>query len=160
MARKQANSPAIKLIAIGKCRDQPILSLIERYQQRLSVPLSITELPQAAGRNTTANCDDECERLALAAANCLTRIVLDERGVSLSSQEFAAWLNKRFEAALLPIAIIIGGADGLNDRLRDQADLKLSFGRLTWPHMLVRVMIVEQLYRAQTIRLGHPYHRD
>jgi 23S rRNA (pseudouridine1915-N3)-methyltransferase len=84
---------------------------------------------------------------------------LDERGAVLSSPEFAAQLAKWRDGGRQDVAFVIGGADGIDPALRARADFSLSFGRMVWPHMLVRVMLAEQLYRAATILGGGPYHR-
>ena len=85
--------------------------------------------------------------------------ILDERGKTLSSPEFAATLAAWRDAGRQDAAFVIGGADGIDTTLRARADISISFGRMVWPHMLVRVMLAEQLYRAATILAGSPYHR-
>jgi 23S rRNA (pseudouridine1915-N3)-methyltransferase len=87
-------------------------------------------------------------------------ILLDERGKSFSSEDFAGRLGLLRDGGRKALVIAIGGADGHDQSLRDQAELVMSFGLLTWPHQLVRVMLGEQLYRAATILSGHPYHRS
>ncbi len=87
-------------------------------------------------------------------------IALDERGRSFTSREFATQLAKWRDDGLRDCAFVIGGADGLGSAVRDRADLSISFGKMVWPHMLARVMLTEQLYRAATILSGSPYHRD
>lgn len=94
------------------------------------------------------------------AAGAQAVIALDERGKQLDSRGFAAALGGFADDGRRDVAILIGGADGLDDESRALADLTVSFGRLTWPHLLARVMLAEQLYRAHTILTGHPYHRD
>jgi 23S rRNA (pseudouridine1915-N3)-methyltransferase len=86
-------------------------------------------------------------------------VLLDERGVSLTSEEFAARLGRWRDHGRRDIRFVIGGADGHDEAARQSADLLLAFGRATWPHLLVRAMLAEQLYRAVTILTGHPYHR-
>lgn len=87
------------------------------------------------------------------------RIVLDERGKTVDSVEFARLIQSFREAGVATLALVIGGPDGLDPACRSRADLVLSFGKLTLPHQLVRVLVLEQLYRAGTILTGHPYHR-
>lgn len=87
-------------------------------------------------------------------------ISLDERGKSLNSPEFAKILQNHQVHGQGPVTFVIGGADGLHDSIRKKSDHLISFGQLTWPHMLVRVLLLEQLYRAQQILSGHPYHRE
>ena len=86
-------------------------------------------------------------------------VALDEAGKELSSEQFAKQLGRWRDDGRATIAFMIGGADGLTGEVRDRADLVLSLGRQTWPHMLVRAMLAEQLYRAWSINTGHPYHR-
>ena len=88
------------------------------------------------------------------------RIALDERGKALHSRDFAEMLGAWRDDGVRDIAFLIGGAVGLDESLRRESDLVLNFGNLTWPHMLARVMLAEQLYRAYSILSGHPYHRD
>ena len=87
-------------------------------------------------------------------------IALDERGKTPSSREFADILGKWMDEGVQSISFLIGGANGHAEKVRTQADYKLSFGRMTLPHMLARVVLVEQIYRAKTILDGHPYHKD
>lgn len=94
------------------------------------------------------------------AAEAQAVIALDERGKQLDSRGFAAALGRFADDGRREIAVLIGGADGLDGETRAAADMAVSFGRLTWPHLLARVMLAEQLYRAHTILTGHPYHRD
>ena len=86
-------------------------------------------------------------------------VALDERGKSLTSPDFAGHVGRARDAGRGAFAFVIGGPDGLAGEVRARADLVLSFGALTWPHQLVRVLLAEQLYRAMTILAGHPYHR-
>ena len=87
-------------------------------------------------------------------------VALDERGRDLTSRDLASTFGRWRDDARTRLAFLIGGPDGHGDAVRARADLLLSFGRMTWPHRLVRVMLAEQLYRAATILAGHPYHRD
>ena len=87
-------------------------------------------------------------------------MALDERGRDLTSVAFAERLGRWRDDGVRDLAFVIGGADGLAPAVRDRAALTLAFGRATWPHMLVRTMLAEQIYRAQTILTGHPYHRQ
>ena len=87
-------------------------------------------------------------------------VVLDEHGETLSSREFATYLQKWQNLGVDKVAFLIGGADGHGDQVKKRADLTVSFGRMTLPHFLMRTVLAEQLYRAQTILSGHPYHRD
>ncbi len=108
---------------------------------------------------TIKECKDDGAMLA-ACGGCEKIIALDERGKDLPSREIAAQFGNWQQQGISSIGIIIGGADGLSDELRKKTHLLLAFGRATWPHMLVRAMLAEQLYRVSSILENHPYHRD
>ena len=144
----------ITVYAIGRARDV-YADLCAEYMKRLtgSLALTIKEFP-------TGDQKSECATL-LAALPAKTYVVLlDERGKDLSSRELAAKLNAWRDENINDIAFVIGGADGFTDEVRARANFILGLGHKTWPHKLVRVMLLEQLYRAQQINSGHPYHRD
>ena len=153
----------LHLCAVGRLRAGPERDLVDDYLSRLDR----TGRPLGLGPVTEHEVEDKknlgmgAEGLLLAkvvpdgAALC----ILDERGKTLSSPEFAAALAAWSDAGRQDAAFVIGGADGIDPVLRARADLAISFGRMVWPHMLVRVMLAEQLYRAATILAGSPYHR-
>lgn len=127
---------------MGRC---PEAELIARYQKRIGWPLQITELPDTGGK--------------LPNATPGTKVVaLDEKGEQVRSSELADMLGQWRDASVREVRFLIGAADGLSDEERGGADRLIAFGRATWPHMLVRAMLVEQLYRATSIIAGHPYH--
>ena len=152
----------LALCAVGRLRSGPERDLVDDYLTRfertgkpLGVPsVQLIEVEERKGGGMEA----EADLLARAIPAGAVVAVLDERGRTLSSPEFADQLG-RWRDGGRDVALLIGGADGLAPRLRDRADLALSFGRMVWPHMLVRVMLAEQLYRAATILAGSPYHR-
>lgn len=146
------------LIAVGKNKDSHLQKLIDDYVKRLPWKLTITEIP-APNVSDAERKMREADLIRAAIPAKAVTIYLDERGKNMGSVEFANKLNHFFLNGHSTIAVIIGGADGLDESLRREADLCLSFGALTWPHMMVRLMCVEQLYRASTILSGHPYHR-
>jgi 23S rRNA (pseudouridine1915-N3)-methyltransferase len=148
------------IIAIGRCKDKAVLDLVERYSARMNSDVTIRELAASSKPSGRHAMDDEAGRMLEAARGHPSIVALDERGKDLGSEQFADQLRQRIETGRTPIAILIGGADGLGDAARACADLTLRFGRMTWPHMLVRAMLLEQLYRAETIQRGHPYHRS
>ena len=129
---------------MGRC---PEADLIARYEKRLSWPFHITELPDVGGKAP-----------ALPPASVI--IALDESGDMLSSTGLAKQLETWRDAGTRECRLLIGAADGLSNEDRAGATLTLSFGKATWPHMLARAMLVEQLYRATSIIAGHPYHRE
>ena len=152
----------IAIAAVGKWKAGPERALFEEYKKRLKWTLTLTEgeerrplpAPQLKAREAELLLD------ALPGKSPAPLLIaLDERGKTFSSEalakQIAAWQQRGDGSA----AFIIGGADGLDDAIRKRADLLLSLGAMTWPHLLVRVMLIEQLYRAQQILAGHPYHR-
>ena len=137
----------LHIIARGKIGRSPEAELTERYLKRISWPTKMTELPDRGGS------------LPEASANAVT-VVLDERGKPLSSMELAKKLESWRDTGRRETRFLIGAADGHEDELRGKADLLLSFGPATWPHLLVRAMLAEQLFRATSILANHPYHRE
>ena len=153
----------LHLCAVGRLRAGPERDLVDDYLQRLER----TGRPLGLGPATEHEVEDkrgggmaaEAVLLARAIPDGAALCVLDERGKTLSSPEFAQVLARWRDGGRQDAAFVIGGADGVDPSLRARADLVLSFGRMVWPHMLVRVMLAEQLYRAATILAGGPYHR-
>ena len=153
----------LHLCAVGRLRTGPERALIDDYLERcnrtgraLSLgPVTEHEVEDKRGGGMVA----EAELLARAVPQGAVLVVLDERGKTLSSPELAEALAGWRDAGRQDAAFVIGGADGIDPALRAKADLAISFGRMVWPHMLVRVMLAEQLYRATTILAGSPYHR-
>jgi 23S rRNA (pseudouridine1915-N3)-methyltransferase len=137
----------LHIIARGKIGRSPEADLTDRYLERISWPTKVTELPDRGGV------------LPDATPNAIT-VVLDERGKALSSMEFARKLEGWRDTGRRETRFLIGAADGHEEELRGKADLLLSFGPATWPHMLTRAMLAEQLFRATSILAGHPYHRE
>jgi 23S rRNA (pseudouridine1915-N3)-methyltransferase len=137
----------LHIVARGKIGRTPEAELTERYLKRIGWPTKVTELPDKGGNPPEP------------AANGVT-IVLDERGKPLSSMEFAKKLEGWRDTGRREARFLIGAADGHPGSVKDQADLLLSFGPATWPHMLARAMLAEQLFRATSILANHPYHRE
>ena len=153
----------LQVCAVGRLRTGPERVLADDYVQRFNRsarplglgPLTEHEVEDRKGGGMAA----EAELLARVLPAGAVIVALDERGQMLSSPELAQRIADWRDAGRQDLAFVIGGADGLAPALRDRADLALSFGRLVWPHMLVRVMLAEQIYRAATILSGSPYHR-
>ena len=151
------------LCAVGRLRAGPERDLIADYTTRfdrtgraLSLgPLTEHEVEDKKNAGMVA----EAELLARAVPAGAVLVTLDERGKLLTSPEFAAQLGRWRDAGRQDLAFVIGGADGIDPSLRARADFSISFGAMVWPHMLVRVMLTEQLYRAANILSGGPYHR-
>ena len=149
----------LTLIAVGRAKRGPEQELFNSYLKRLKPKLDLIEVEEKrplAGSELMAR---EAELIADKIPAGAYLIALDERGKPLSSRKFAAKLGELRDGGR-DVAFLIGGADGLDESLRRRADLILGFGPQTWPHMLVRAMLAEQVYRAQSILAGHPYHRD
>jgi len=147
------------LIAVGRDRDPSVEALVDRYRQRSQWPLAIETVDVKKGLKGDALKAAEGDLLLAKVPNGAKLVALDERGKDLTSIQLAVHLGKWRDTGDRDIAFLIGGADGFDARIRERADLVLRLGRLTWPHMMVRAMLAEQLYRAQTILSGHPYHR-
>jgi 23S rRNA (pseudouridine1915-N3)-methyltransferase len=137
----------LHIIARGKIGRSPEADLVERYLKRIAWPVRVSELPERGGAAPEP------------AANAIT-IVLDERGEALTSSALAKKLEHWRDTGRREARFLIGAADGHDETMRESADLLLSFGSATWPHMLARAMLAEQLFRATSILANHPYHRD
>ena len=137
----------LHLIARGKIGRSPEGELVERYLKRITWPIKVSELPDRGGTLPTVT------------AGAVT-VVLDERGAALSSLDFARQLEKWRDGGKREARFLIGAADGHDEAERAGADLLLSFGPATWPHMMARAMLAEQLFRATAILANHPYHRE
>lgn len=149
----------VEILAAGKIRKTPYEDLSALYQKRLHWPCVIREIESKYTQSPQMQ-DDECARLSGKIAPGAYVVMLDERGKSLKSLAFADLFKTLQNEGRNHIQFVIGGSDGLTDDIRKRADLLLSFGVQTWPHMLARIMLLEQIYRAQQILVGHPYHRE
>lgn len=150
----------IRVICIGSLKKSPELSLIDEYLKRSRWKIEIKELPSRSDLQGDNLKQFEAEQILANIPDGNHLIALDERGHSPTSREFAGLFQDLQTSGKSQVTICIGGADGLHQSIRDHAFKLISFGKLTWPHMLARAMLVEQLYRAQQILAGHPYHRD
>jgi 23S rRNA (pseudouridine1915-N3)-methyltransferase len=137
----------LHIVARGKIGRSPEGELVERYLKRISWPTKLTELAESGGR------------VPPPAENGVT-ILLDEKGEQLGSLAFAEKLRAWRDDGRREARFLIGGADGFGDAERAGADLLIAFGRATWPHLLARAMLAEQLWRATSILANHPYHRE
>ena len=136
----------LHVIARGKIARSPEAELVDRYAGRIAWPLKLTELPETGGRIPEPQ------------TPCRT-VLLDERGKQLASEAFARQLESWRDGGIREARFLIGAADGHGEAAREEADLLLAFGAATWPHLLARAMLLEQLFRATSILAGHPYHR-
>ena len=136
----------LHIVARGRIGRSPEGEKVDRYLKRVAWPTKVTELPDTGGRMP----DVGTARI----------VMLDESGETPGSVAFADWLGRWRDDGVRECRFLIGAADGFDDADRAGADMLLSFGRLTWPHMLARAMLAEQLWRATAILSGHPYHRE
>jgi 23S rRNA (pseudouridine1915-N3)-methyltransferase len=154
--------PAIRfyLLAVGRLRRGPLHDLQADYAGRIVPPVTILELEEKR-RLPPAQLKSREAELILAALPAGARLVaLDRAGKAWSSRELADRFSSWADRGTGAVAFAIGGAEGLGAAVLDRADTVLSLGAMTWPHLLVRTMLLEQLYRAQQIHAGHPYHRE
>ncbi len=142
----------LHIIARGKIGRSPEGELVARYLKRIAWPVKLTELPESGGAKGS-------HALPPASPGSVT-VMLDEKGRELSSLEFARRLERWRDDGVRECRFLIGGADGFDDAQRREADLLIAFGKATWPHLLARAMLAEQLFRATSIIAGHPYHRE
>lgn len=140
-------SALLHIVARGKIGRSSEAELVDRYLKRIPWPTRVTELPDRGG-------------ISPPLPDQGATVVLDERGTALGSVEFALRLERWRDAGKREIRFLIGAADGHGEAERQGADLLLSFGPATWPHLLVRAMLAEQLFRATAILANHPYHRE
>ena len=154
--------------AIGRLKEGPERELAERYRKRAEQTgrrigfrdMDVVEIRESRAQEVGKRMVEESIALANIIPEGAVTVMLDERGDSLGSADFADHMRKWRDAGVPAAVFIIGGPDGLAQSLRDKAKLKLAFGAATWPHQLVRIMLLEQVYRAITILSGHPYHRE
>lgn len=150
----------ITLAAVGRNKAGATKELYELYVARLRWRITLKEVEERRPLPAEALKEQEGELLLAALPRGARVIALDEGGKQMSSRDFATLLGRWQDEGAQDLAFLIGGADGLSDRARRAADVILSLGRMTWPHMLVRGLLAEQLFRAESILAGHPYHRD
>ena len=149
----------IIIAAVGRLRAGPMQEVLADYLRRLPWPHAVREVEERRQMAPEALKRREGELLLQSLPKQARVIALDGRGKSLSSEAFARMIQDYREAGTGDLAFVIGGAEGLSEAVLAAAERRVAFGAMTWPHLLVRVMLAEQLYRAQSILTGHPYHR-
>jgi 23S rRNA (pseudouridine1915-N3)-methyltransferase len=157
----------IVVAAVGRIKRGPETELAERYRKRAEQAgrslglrdIEIIEIRESRADDTSKRMLEESIALANIVPNNAVTVLLEETGDNIGSAQFATQLSKWRGDNRPVVVFMIGGADGLAASLRDKASLRLSFGAATWPHQMVRVMLLEQIYRATTILARHPYHR-
>jgi 23S rRNA (pseudouridine1915-N3)-methyltransferase len=155
------------LISIGRLKQGPERELTERYRERFEDisrklgfrGLDIHEITEGRSRDAATRISEEATAISAAIPAKSVLVALDEHGDNIDSASFARHLGRWRDEQVANTIFIIGGADGLSPDLRRKAKLTMAFGSATWPHQMVRIMLLEQLYRAATILAGHPYHR-
>ena len=156
------------VVAVGRLKAGPERQLLSRYEERANKAgraigfrgLELLEVDESRNRDPERRMIEESIAVLTLVPDKAALVLLDVKGASLSSKDFAGVLAGWRDDGRPACVCVIGGPDGLAPALHDRADLVLAFGALTWPHQLVRIMLVEQLYRAVTILSGHPYHRE
>jgi 23S rRNA (pseudouridine1915-N3)-methyltransferase len=157
----------VVVAAVGRLKRGPEHDLAERYRERAANSgrgigiraVTVSEIDESRARRAKDRVDEEAAALKAAIPAGAAVVALDERGEGLASEALAQRIGRWRDEGRPAIAVLIGGPDGLAPGLVAAADLRLAFGRATWPHQLVRIMLFEQLYRAIAILSGHPYHR-
>ena len=155
------------VVSIGRLKQGPERVLAERYRERFNDigrklgfrGLEIHEIPESRARDAATRMAEEAAAILAAIPERSAVVALDQRGDQIDSAAFARHLGRFRDEQVASTTFLIGGADGLSPDLRRKAKFSLAFGSATWPHQLVRVMLLEQIYRAATILAGHPYHR-
>jgi 23S rRNA (pseudouridine1915-N3)-methyltransferase len=155
------------VVSIGRLKQGPERELAERYRERFDDigrklgfrGLDIHEIPESRARDPATRIAEEAAAISAAIPEKSILVALDERGDNVDSATFARYLGRWRDEQAGHTIFTIGGADGLSPDLRRKAKLRIAFGSATWPHQMVRVMLLEQIYRAATILAGHPYHR-
>ncbi len=150
----------ILILAVGRDRSGATADLVADYAKRCPWRIDLVDLPPRRQGSADQRLAEEAEKLRHLMPDQAALIVLDERGEDLKSRSLAKRIDHFQHEGRGTLCFVIGSADGLDRSLLEQADLRLAFGRATWPHRLVRVMLAEQIYRASTILTRHPYHRD
>ena len=154
-------------ISIGRLKQGPERELADRYRERFGDigrklgfrGLEVHEIPESRARDAATRISEEAAAISAAIPEKSVLVALDEHGDNIDSAGFARHLGRWRDEAVANTIFAIGGADGLSPDLRRRAKLCVAFGAATWPHQMVRVMLLEQIYRAATILAGHPYHR-
>jgi 23S rRNA (pseudouridine1915-N3)-methyltransferase len=157
----------LTIIAIGKLKQGPERELALRYHDRFEETgrklgfrgLSIHEISESRARDAPTRIAEEAASIATLIPDHAAIIAMDERGDSIASATLAKTLGRWRDESVTDTIFMIGGADGLSPELQRKAKMRIAFGSATWPHQMVRVMLLEQVYRAATILAGHPYHR-
>ncbi|MEZ5787003.1 MAG: 23S rRNA (pseudouridine(1915)-N(3))-methyltransferase RlmH [Xanthobacteraceae bacterium] len=155
------------LAAVGRLKANAERDFAARYLDRLEkagrglgLAIEVVEIKDSRAKDIARRRLEEAIALANVIPDGAVKVVLDSHGENIDSAAFAGEIRAWRDSGREAVAFVIGGQDGLGDEIKRQADFSLAFGAVTWPHQFVRIMLLEQLYRAATILAGHPYHRD
>ena len=157
----------VVVICVGRLKQGPERELAERYRERFDDigrklgfrGLELHEISESRARDAATRMVEEAAAISALLPEKYVLVALDERGDSVDSASFARHLGRWRDQSVANTIFVIGGADGLSPEFQRKAKLRIAFGSATWPHQMVRVMLLEQIYRAATILAGHPYHR-
>ena len=157
----------VVVICVGRLKQGPERELAERYRERFDDlgrklgfrGLELHEISESRARDAATRMTEEAAAISALLPEKYVLVALDERGDNVDSASFARHLGRWRDQSVANTIFVIGGADGLSPEFQRKAKLRIAFGSATWPHQMVRVMLLEQLYRAATILAGHPYHR-
>ena len=157
----------LSLVAIGRARAGPARALFDDYAERIRKAgpglgirgFKLLERPESRASTAPERMKSEGKAI-IEATTAATTVVLDEGGENITSAEFARWFGQERDCGTADLAFVIGGPDGLSDPVRNNASRAIAFGRATWPHLMARALLAEQIYRALTILGRHPYHRN
>src|SRR4030095_3478016 len=155
------------VVSIGRLKQGPERELAERYRERFDDigrklgfrGLELHEISESRARDAATRMAEEAAAISALLPEKYVLVALDERGDNVDSASFARHLGRWRDQSVANTIFVIGGADGLSPELQRKAKLSIAFGSATWPHQMVRIMLLEQIYRAATILAGHPYHR-
>ena len=150
----------VNILAIGKNRQGVFRELYDFYVKRIQWDIQLIEFETQKTQNWKKQRLEETKKLVSSVPKGSPVIILDETGKLVSSKEFSGWIGEQLDNGARNISFLIGGSYGLDPSAINSSDLVFSFGRVTWPHLMIRGMVAEQLYRAQQILKNHPYHRD
>ncbi|MBT5186234.1 MAG: 23S rRNA (pseudouridine(1915)-N(3))-methyltransferase RlmH [Kordiimonadaceae bacterium] len=148
------------IIAVGRMKKSPENDLMNTYLKRCPWNVKVIEVEEKRPLKGAERMAREGELLLNAIPEGATVVALDERGKEMRSTSFAQKIRTWQDQGITNLVFLIGGADGYDDKVKTRANQLISFGAMTWPHLMVRAMLSEQLYRASTILQGHPYHKD
>ena len=149
----------ITIVAVGRIKKGSEKNLWDIYAKRLKWSLVLKEVEEKNALGPQAIKRKEADLLLAKVPKGALLVIMDQNGLNISSLDFAKRIGLWQDRGMRDLAIVIGGSDGLDQTVIDKADLKIAMGKMTWPHMLARIMLLEQIYRAQCILENHPYHK-